>query len=392
MAWDARLLNDTIPTATLSSTVRPRAHRVASGTLGLVLGLALALTPAVFALAPAASAQEAAPPSEPLTLEAAIRLALEQGPDRKAADLKLELARIQYEQAKANLLVNPSPVNLRDAESAWRNAQIEHQASSAGIALQVEEAYYDLIRRLQQVELSEGNLDQVRRQLEAAQVRHEAGALADLDLRQTRQQVAQAQIQLESDRRALATAQRNLNQLLGRPLDAPIQPAETELRFEAKDVDLGAALESALSKRLEILQAQDQVETARINLDLAQNPYTPRLDQARAELQLQQAEQALAQARRKVEMEVRSAYDAVKAAEAQVPLREEAAALAVEQLRIAQLRFEAGTITSLDVTEAQQKAFEAQVSALNALFDYRISLARFFQAAQLAGLEGTVID
>ncbi|MFO7256026.1 MAG: TolC family protein, partial [Bacillota bacterium] len=227
---------------------------------------------------------------------------------------------------------------------------------------------------------------------EAAQVRHEAGALADLDLRQTRQQVAQAELQLESDRRALATARRTLNQLLGRPLDEPIEPAETELRFEPADVDLEAALESALSKRLEILQAQDRVETARINLELAQNPYTPRLDQARAQLQLQQAEQALAQARRKVEMEVRSAYDAVKAAEAQVPLRQEAAALAVEQLRIARLRFEAGTITSLDVTEAQQRAFEAQVSALNALFDYRISLARFFQAAQLAGLEGAVID
>lgn len=392
MAWDARLLHDTLPAATLSKTFQPRARRVASGALGLALGLALALVPAVFTLAPAAAAQEAIPSGEPLTLEAAIRLALEQGPDRRAADLELELARIQYEQAKANLLVNPSPVNLREAESAWRNAQIEHQASSANIALQVEEAYYDLIRRLQQVELSAGNLEQARRQLEAAQVRHEAGALADLDLRQTRQQVAQAELQLESDRRALATARRTLNQLLGRPLDEPIEPAETELRFEPADVDLEAALESALSKRLEILQAQDRVETARINLELAQNPYTPRLDQARAQLQLQQAEQALAQARRKVEMEVRSAYDAVKAAEAQVPLRQEAAALAVEQLRIARLRFEAGTITSLDVTEAQQRAFEAQVSALNALFDYRISLARFFQAAQLAGLEGAVID
>lgn len=389
MAWDERLLNHTPPAAAPSRTICPRSHRPAS----LVLALLLALAPAFFPNGPVATAHGATVPSgEPLSLDAAIQLALEQGPDRQAANLELELARLQYEQARANLLVNPSPVSVREAESAWRNAQIEHQASSATIALQVEEAYYDLIRRLQQVELSEGNLEQVRRQMEAAQVRHDAGALADLDLKQTRQQVTQAEIQLEADRRSLATAQRTLNHLLGRPLDEPLMPAETELLFEPVEVDLEAALESALAKRLEILQAQDQVETARINLELAQNPYTPRLDQARAELQLQQAEQALAQTRLRVELEVRSAHDAVKAAEAQVPLREEAAALAAEQLRIAQLRFEAGTITSLDVTEAQQKAFEAQVSALNALFDYRISLARFLQAAQLAGLEGAVID
>lgn len=390
MARDQRLINHRPAAAAPSRSLRRRPYPSPF----LALALALVLAPALLPGGPSssASAQEAAFASDPLSLDGAIRLALEQGPDRQAADLELELARIQYEQAKANLLVNPSPVSVREAESAWRNAQIEHRASSAKIALQVAEAYYDLIRRLQQVELSEGNLEQVQRQVEAAQVRYDAGALADLDLKQTYQQKTQAEIQLEADRRSLATAQRTLNHLLGRPLDEPVMPAETELLFEPVAVDLEAALASALEKRLEVLQAQDQVETARINLELAQNPYTPRLDQARAELQLEQAEQALEQARLQVELDVRSAYDAVKAAEAQVPWREEAAELAAEQLRIAQLRFEAGTITSLDVTEAQQNAFEAQVNALNALFDYRISLARFLQAAQMAGLEGAVTD
>jgi len=398
LARDARL---TLPTPPSHGPEPPRARFQPPGgsrrrsRAGRLPALALCLTAALLTAglwAGQAAGQEAGAEAARLSLDEAIEIALRQGPDRQAADLALELARLEYEQAKANLLVSPSPVSGREAESAWRNAQLEHEASLASLTLQVAEAYYDLIRSLQQVELSQGNLEQVQRQLEAAQVRHAAGALADLDLKQTRQQLRQAEMQLEADQRALVAAQRALNQLLGRPLDEPVLPAETELLFEPVPVDLETALASALAQRLEILQAQDRVETARITLELAQNPFTPRLDQARAELQLKQAEQALEQARLRVELEVRNAYDALQAAAAQVPLREAAAELAAEQLRITQLRFEAGTITSLDVTEAQQKAFEAQVSVLNALFDYRISLARFLQAAQLDGLAGTVTD
>src|SRR5690606_40051511 len=116
-----------------------------------------------------------------------------------------------------------------------------------------------------------------------------------------------------------------------------------------------------------------------------QAPVTPRLHRARAELRRKLGEQGLEQARVRVELEVRNAYDALQAAAAQVPLREAAAELAAEQLRITQLRFEAGTITSLDVTEAQQKAFEAQASGLNALFHDRLGLARVPPRAQRHG-------
>src|SRR5690606_7175320 len=138
-----------------------------------------------------------------------------------------------------------------------------------------------------------------------------------------------------------------LNQPLGRPFVEPNLPAETELLVAPVPVDLETDLAAALAELLQNLQAQDRVEAARITLELAQHPFAPRLDQARAELQLKQAEQALEQARVRVELEVRNAYDALQAAAAQVPLREAAAELAAEQLRITQLRFEAGTITSL---------------------------------------------
>src|SRR5690606_20278590 len=157
---------------------------------------------------------------------------------------------------------------------------------------------------------------------------------------------------------------------------------------EPVPVDLETALASALAQRLEILQAQDRVETARITLELAQNPFTPRLDQARAELQLKQAEQALEQARLRVELEVRNAYDALQAAAAQVPRRGAAGGRAAERRRTTKRRLGGGTIAPLGVTEAEQKACEAQVGVLTAPFAYRISLARFLRAAQLGGQAG----
>ncbi|BAS28714.1 TolC family protein [Limnochorda pilosa] len=399
--WDARLHDGHRPDRFLPG-FRPSWSRLVAA---LALTLALASAPALFPILPGlppvraqgVPGDPASPSDRPeplsLTLDQAIQLALEQGPDRKAADLELELARLDHEEATANHLVQPSPVTLSQAESAWRSAQAEHAASSGTIALSVEEAYYDLIRSRQQVELSRGNLEQARRQLESAQTRYDAGALAELDLKQTRQQVDQAEAQLETDRRSLEQAQQELNRLLGRPLDAPLEPAEAELTFTPSELDLRAALASALEQRLEVIRAQDQVETARLNLELSRNPYTPRLDQERRQVELQQAQDGLEQARLQVELEVRKAFQTVEGAAAQVPLREQAAALAQEQLRIARLRFEAGTITSLDVTDAQQTAFEAQVAALNAVFDYRISLARFYQAAQWQGPgSGSVTD
>jgi len=52
--------------------------------------------------------------------------------------------------------------------------------------------------------------------------------------------------------------------------------------------------------------------------------------------------------------------------------------VAKENLNIAQARFENGAITTLDLLEAQYNLYQAEIAYLQSIYDYNVSLARFF--------------
>ncbi|MGQ9623169.1 MAG: TolC family protein, partial [Candidatus Caldatribacteriaceae bacterium] len=51
-----------------------------------------------------------------------------------------------------------------------------------------------------------------------------------------------------------------------------------------------------------------------------------------------------------------------------------------ENLSIQQARFDAGVITPLDLLDAQSSLYEAESNYLQAVFDYNVARAQFFNA------------
>ena len=315
-----------------------------------------------------------------LTLEEAIARVLAEGAERQLADIALEEARLAYEEAKANHMLRPSVVALQQAESAWHTAQRTYELTLQDIVQKTEEGYYDILRSDLALDLAERSLAQAEAQLESTQARYDQGMVSDVDLLAAEMQVADRQIELNRARAAAATARMRFNRALGRPLDAPLELAD-ELAFEPVEVDLEAALASAVARRLELQRARDTVTLRETELRVTDNPYSPRLDIERAKVALRRAQVELAEREADIILEVRQNYQSLLEAADRVPIQRTNLTRAEENLRIAEARYEAGVITAIDLVDARRQAFQAETDLIRATFDYNVALARFLRSA-----------
>ena len=104
-----------------------------------------------------------------------------------------------------------------------------------------------------------------------------------------------------------------------------------------------------------------------------------RVMQARADYN--QAKFLAQQIEENVLLAVRSAYASWQEAVASLQSQERTIAQAEEGLRIANLRYENGVGTQLEVLAAQTANTQAKVNYINAVYDYELAVAGFFRAA-----------
>ena len=81
-----------------------------------------------------------------------------------------------------------------------------------------------------------------------------------------------------------------------------------------------------------------------------------------------------------IELEVRSAYLNLLEARTLIDVQRETVGQAQESVRIANLRYENGMITSVELTDAQLALSQAEVNRLQSLHDYVVGLARLEKA------------
>ena len=81
-----------------------------------------------------------------------------------------------------------------------------------------------------------------------------------------------------------------------------------------------------------------------------------------------------------VEFEVRTAYLNLRGAETIIAVQREAVAQAHESVRIANLQFQNGIITTVALTDTQLALAQAEVNRLQAHHDYIVGLARLEKA------------
>ncbi|MGB9662940.1 MAG: TolC family protein [Moorellaceae bacterium] len=332
---------------------------------GTALGVALTLALSFVAPCAGAAAQET------LSLDVAVRLALEHDKSLKKAELEIERTKVLRDEAAESVHFTPAEgttygaeieaswKNLLSADLSWRASKKDYEAKLDALVLDVCKKYWDTQVAARKLTLQEKLKEQALISLQNARAGVAAGTVAPSTLVQAEAQYEQAVKSYEQAQHALDDAYNALNQALG--LDAAARPELTdEVKFEPLEVD---SLDSAVSRALE---KAPTVWSARQNIDLKRwaasmmyfsGSYTP-YDARQKELE--EAELDYARVKDLMAKGTRSIYYQAKQAEEGYAAAVEALKAAQEKLRVARVQYEVGMATRADVVAAEVAVMQAQ--------------------------------
>jgi len=297
-------------------------------------------------------------------------------------------------------------------------AEAQFAAAAEQVVFSVRQAYYSVTASEANVVSAQHAVDAARENVRVAAARVQVGTSPQFDLLQAQVQLAQSAQALTQARTALSQSQQNLAATLVLPLPTTVVPAEfSGLPEVPQDVD--ALIQQALERRPEVAAARASEVGAQAAIDLAASGLAPNitiqagpqiqtsdptsrdpvnfagtitltlaildggLTQAKVEearSRLQSAKVTEEQTRQQVELDVRNAY--LSLGNAADVLRSALAGqtAAREALRIANVRFQAGVGTQLEVVTAVQNLATADTNVTQAVFQYYVALAQLDRA------------
>jgi outer membrane protein len=327
----------------------------------------------------------------------------------------VEVSQLVYSGGRVNAA-------LRAARITDRIAALEFQRTVADTILEVQTAFYRILLHQAQIVVREQSVRLLEQQLRDVQRQFEAGTVPRFNVLRAEVELANARPALIRAQNALRLSRETLVKLLALDTVAP-RDGFTDITFsgqlqhEHRLLDLPQALAAALQHRPELQQAAGQVALQKQNIVVARSGYLPeisvfgsygarntlfgtsiddtlhgwtvgaraawplfdgmltrgRLEQARAGLA--RAELDLEDVRRSIELEVRQAFSDYLQALELIAAQQRTVEQAVESLRLAEARFQAGAATQLDVLSAQTALTEARSNTAEALHDYNLAIA-----------------
>ena len=321
-------------------------------------------------------AQEAQP--VPLSYTDALVRAVMNSADLTTARVDLASARRELDRAEADPLALRIPVlqaeqAVTQARQALRTAELRAQDSAAA-------AYARALEAQSVVLLAEEQLALAQTRAEATQIRFEAGASTSLD-------VDQAQNTLQSARRTLADADEERELAFSQLASLLGLTGETLTLTETVPVGAVPPLANVLNgleDNTQIVSARQAVALAEAQLAAVDNAFSARSEIDAARDTLNNAQTRLRETRRSLELGVRQSYNAVAAAQNRAQgVRAELEA-AQDTLDAQQIRFDAGSISQLELA---QNEIEVQTAA-NALESARHTLGDALRQLELTVLGG----
>lgn len=297
-------------------------------------------------------------------------------------------------------------------------AEAQFATAAQQVVFSVRQAYYSVTASDANVASAQHAVDAARENVRVAAARVQVGTSPQFDLLQAQVQLAQSAQALTQARTALSQSQQTLAATLVLPLSTTVVPTDFSGLPEVPQ-DVGALVQQALERRPEIAAARASEVGAQAAIDLAASGLAPnitvqagpqiqtsdptnraavnftgtisltlaildggltqaKVDEARS--RLQSAKVTEEQTRQQVELDVRNAY--LSLGNAADVLRSALAGqtAAREALRIANVRFQAGVGTQLEVVTAVQNLATADTNVTQAAFQYYVALAQLDRA------------
>jgi outer membrane protein len=319
--------------------------------------------------------------------------------------------------------------SIKGARLTREAAEFELEGIINQQLLAVRSQFYTVLLGKEKIAVQEENVRLLEKQLQDAQNRFNAGSTSNFDVLRAQVALANGQPPLIQARNDYRISIEQMRQLLGfvTPTSGPDAAKQPDFAGslavgDPLKIELAAALETAHAKRPELQQLARVEQAGEQNIKASRAGYQPELDlvgsylwmrnpyagtwndnlhgwtagiqaqwnifdgratagrvmQARS--QVEQAKLSLAETTLGVDVQVRQAYSSLVEAWELVQASTKTVDQAVEALRLANVRYGAGTATQLDVLTSQVALTQARLNELQADYGYHVAVATLRQA------------
>ncbi|RNB79716.1 TolC family protein [Brevibacillus fluminis] len=328
-----------------------------------------------------------------LTLAKAIEIGLQ-------SNSSLRSLRLQIDSADTNAILVNSQIkkisaddidSLDAAKSKYYKDQqnkmsqqindLSYKATERKTKLQIQKLFYDCLNAQAELEQQQRSAERIQKNLDMVNTKLKAGTVPKTDLLSAQVSVTNAKASLLSAQNAVTVAFLNLNNYLGVDLDKKWTLIKDTQLTKPAIGNLDEALKQAAEKRYEIQQKQNEIQLAELNVELFQKYSALSTYQgSMAKNDLESTKIDLEDTKRSIEVEVKQAYLNMEASLSSVDMYKESQAMAEENFRAAQIRYENGLSTSLDVVQAEEELTKTENQYNKAVNSANISVVTFQNA------------
>lgn len=309
---------------------------------------------------------------------------------------------------------------IREAKAAFDASSYNLAAARQSVYATVKQRYFELLKAIRLEQEFMEAVERSREQLNRTKSMYEIGSVAQVDVYRSEVILGTDEVNLINQKNTVRIAQSNLNIVMGRDPETPIEIADVEPQTKSLEITLDEAIETAISNNPDLKSFKSDMQSADFGVKRAKGAFLPSIgfgltylnsgnefQQAygtfedefqivlgaqfnfdifngfsdKAEVSRQSANFAIAREshedrRRTLEVEVKQAYLNLQAFNEISEINQRNLRAAEEEYRLAQERYRVGAGTQLEVTEAQVSLTRARVSLVAAEYDAMIARAQ----------------
>lgn len=341
-------------------------------------------------------------------------------PESKSYSLHLSLNQSIY-----NGGYNLAHLKYQRANRRWNEEG--YSLTKASLVWEIKQRYYNLLKSKRILEVRGGAVKRSEEQLKKAENLYRLGSVTISDVLKAKVQLGKDKLALIDAQNQLKQARSELNHSLGLPINSPLEIVD-DLEQIGKEVDHKEIIATALRSHPEIQMAKAGVERAEGSLSMAKGGRLPRLsisggyswsnekaseaknllhrdytwtiggtvtlplfDGLSTKANIREAQEGLVNARlklnqtqRKVKLDIQEALLEMAKAKESLQITKESLSAAREDLRLAQEKYKLGSVTMLELLDAQASYSSTQASWVEALYAYKLAQADMERALGLS--------
>ncbi|MCT4507686.1 MAG: TolC family protein [Tepidibacter sp.] len=336
-----------------------------------------------------------------LSLEQAINEAIKNSTELKVSDLEIEIKEIEFDKAKRSEKKHEnSDVSLgtvqsfqldsnmysKSAQNALDEEKIKKDYKIEDLKYKTTQAYYGALQAKDYYDVTNNNLTNTQKSRDNVKKKHDLGVASKSDLYMADIALNEAKSNLEKAKTDLQSAYRALNMILNYNLDTKI---ELTSKFDEKNfkVDLEKDILTAYEKRFDMIQMNNQYEIVKLDFESNSIKYPSNTYVYKTkERNVAKVENLMLNSKQMVEFDIKLKYDKVNNSKRQIELAKSQVDKANEVFRLKKLSYDAGMSTLLEVQEAANQSYSANIALSKAISDYNLSIIDYDKAVNIGNV------